>query len=123
MGLPFKPSAKCDLLPFSGNPRMVLARIHYLGQYLVKSCFKLAQIMCSWSFESFRFNSDFQDVPRYNWYNCRLICLFVLLCFLSKTKHMINRQKAFISGIKKNHAIIVLLCELLNFSLHGYISR
>lgn len=30
----FKP--KCDLLPFSGNPGMDLARVHHTGQYLIK---------------------------------------------------------------------------------------
>jgi hypothetical protein len=33
-------SAKCDLLPFSENPGMDLARAHRSAQYIIKACFR-----------------------------------------------------------------------------------
>jgi len=37
MVLSFQAFAKRDLLPFSGNPGIDLARVHHLGKYLIKT--------------------------------------------------------------------------------------
>jgi hypothetical protein len=48
--LPFEASANFDSLTFPGNPRIVLARVHHPGQYLIKACFKIGSKIVALAF-------------------------------------------------------------------------